>query len=141
MGNRKPIKKVNESKHLRQAEDGEMYATVTKFYGNSRMEVKCIDGKTLPCIMRKKFKRGHEHVQTGSFVLVGVREWETTKEQCDLLEVYSSQELSRLQAIDPRLAIKEDRDIIFTEYDIIPLQVSGEASVVEDVDDIDLDLI
>ena len=103
------------------------------------MEVKCLDGRTLPCIMRKKFKRGHEHVQAGSFVLVGTREWETTKEQCDLLEVYSSQELSRLQAIDPRLASKEDRDIIFTETEIVPLSISGDSTILEN--DIDMDLI
>lgn len=112
---RKPTKKnVFESKFLRQAEDGEYYATVTKLFGYGRMQVQTLDGKLHPCVIRKAFKRGHEHVQVGTFILTGPREFETNQDVYDLLEVYTSQELSRLQSIDPRLAVKHT-DVLFTD--------------------------
>ena len=112
---RKPTKKnVFESKFLRQAEDGEYYATVTKLFGYGRMQVQTLDGKLHPCVIRKAFNRGHEHVQVGTFILTGPREFETNQDVYDLLEVYTSQELSRLQSIDPRLAVKHT-DVLFTD--------------------------
>lgn len=128
---RKPTKHVFESKFLRQAEDGEYYATVTKLFGNGRMQVQTLDGNLHPCVIRKAFKRGHEHVQVGTFILVGPREFETNQEVYDLLEVYSSQELARLQSIDARLAGKST-GVIFTEF---------ETTVTEITEDIDYDLI
>ena len=111
---RKPTKHVVESKFLRQAEDGEYYAAVTKLFGYGRMQVQTLDGKLHPCVIRKAFKRGHEHVQVGTFILTGPREFETNQEVYDLLEVYTSQELSRLQSMDPRLSMKST-EVLFTD--------------------------
>ena len=132
------IRKVNDSKNLRQAQDGEMYATVTKMYGYGRIEVKLLNNQTYPCVIPKKFRHGHERVPLGSFVLVGFREFETIKDICDLLEVYTPQEVSRLQSIEPCLAVKDDHDIIFTENESISLSASGDTTV---IDEIDYDLI
>ena len=133
---RKPTKHVFESKFLRQAEDGEYYATVTKLFGNGRMQVQTLDGKSHPCVIRKAFKRGHEHVQVGTFILTGPREFETNQTVYDLLEVSTSQELSRLQSIDPRLADKST-DILFTETEPTISTLSTETTLEE----IDYDLI
>ena len=60
------------------------------------------DGKKRICTIRQKFrgrsKRDHTIV-IASWVLVGKRDWETTKEgrldKCDLLEVYSDADIEK----------------------------------------------
>ena len=81
----------------------EMYAAVTKEYGNGRCLVKCIDGVERSMVIRKKFKgRGKRgcYVKSGSWVLVGIRDWESRNaksvEVCDLLEVYSKEDINYL---------------------------------------------
>ena len=83
-------------------EEGEIYAIVQRMLGNNNCEVLCIDGVTKLCIIRGKFlgkgKRDNK-LSKGVWVLVGKREWEvTTKEKgkCDLLEVYSDSDKSKL---------------------------------------------
>tara|TARA_B000000557_G_C20531904_1_gene341005 strand:- start:143 stop:589 length:447 start_codon:yes stop_codon:yes gene_type:complete len=80
-----------------------MYAAVTKEYGNGRAGVHCIDGVERSMIIRKKFKgRGKRgcFVKAGSWVLVGIRDWESRSakavEVCDLLEVYSNEDIAYL---------------------------------------------
>lgn len=82
----------------------EMYAAVTKEYGNGRAGVRCIDGVERSMIIRKKFKgRGKRgcFVKAGSWVLVGIRDWESRSakavEVCDLLEVYSNEDIAYLK--------------------------------------------
>ena len=77
-------------------EEGEMYALVIKILGNNQCHVFCLDGNTRLCIIRKKFTGKHKHqhfLKSGSWVLVGLRDWETTRSdkmsKCDLLECYS----------------------------------------------------
>jgi len=66
--------------------------------------VKCIDGETRLCIIRKKFKgrsKRDNMITNGSYVLVGVRDWEVVevgkKRKCDLLEVYSSSDIEQIK--------------------------------------------
>lgn len=73
----------------------EMYANVIKLLGNGMCEVKCNDGKRRLCFIRNKFRgknRRQNIVSIDSKVLIGIRDWETTKSgklpKCDLLEVY-----------------------------------------------------
>ena len=82
-------------------EEGEVYATVTKLFGGDNCEVMCADGVTRLCLIRKKFRgRGKRdnNVAIGVWVLVGLREWESSKRQkCDLLEVYSQSDKDTLK--------------------------------------------
>lgn len=85
-------------------QEEEQYATVTKMLGNGMCEVKCIDGETRLCIIRKKFRgRGKQsnRVCVGITVLIGLRPWEKNEKaslaKCDLLEVYSSSEIRKLK--------------------------------------------
>ena len=84
----------------------ELYAVVTKLFGNGMAEVKCIDDVTRLCIFRKKFKgrsKRDNMVSMGTVVLIGVRNWEVIAanskklEKCDLLEVYSPADVDKLR--------------------------------------------
>ena len=95
-------------KGLRVAEEeGEIYAGVTKMLGNGRVEVRCLDNKLRQCVIRQKFRgRGKRDntIDIASWVLVGIRDWETTvegkQETCDLLKVYSESEVGSLLKLD-----------------------------------------
>lgn len=90
------------------AEPCEMYATVTRLFGQGFCEVLCSDGKYRTCIIRKKFsgrnKRGNV-ISVDSKILVGTRDWEVIqkgkKEKCDLLEVYDPKQYHDIRC-DPR---------------------------------------
>ena len=96
-----------QDRRVRFAEEAEeLYAVVTKLFGNGMAEVKCIDDVTRLCIFRKKFKgRGKRDnmVSIGTVVLVGQRTWEVISSEskklpkCDLLEVYSSADVTKLR--------------------------------------------
>ena len=99
-----------KSNKLRISEDEcEVYAIVTKLLGNNMFHCCCIDGIARLGHIRGKFTgRGKRDnmVQGGKWVLIGLREWDTTSEkpsakakmqQCDLLEVYSDSDKSRLK--------------------------------------------
>ena len=96
-----------QSRALRVSTDeSEMYAQVTKYLGNGMCHVICIDGTTRLCHIRGKFRgRGKRDnlVSLGSWLLVGLREWQTEKkdkmDSCDLLEVYSDSDKESLKNI------------------------------------------
>lgn len=79
--------------------ENERYAHVTKMFGNGMCQTLCDDLKTRKCIIRGKFcsnkGKWNNFIVVGTIVLVGVRDWETTK--CDLLEVYSQNEVDQLK--------------------------------------------
>jgi len=86
----------------------ELYAIVTKNLGNGMCHVLCIDNITRLCHIRGKFRgRGKKDnfVGPGSWILIGLREWELDKshdkklQNCDLLEVYDESDKSRLKTI------------------------------------------
>ena len=91
------IKKLRVSQN-----ECETYAKVTKLLGNSMCYVEDPTNNELLCIIRGKF-RGKEKLELGSWVLVGIRSWETekkdTKPKCDLLEIYNKEEMERLNKI------------------------------------------
>ena len=99
--------KGGASKQLRVATDeAEKYAVVSKMLGNGMCYVSLLDGSvgnTL-CIIRNKFKgRGKRDniLDSGSWVLVGLREWASKQDTCDLLEVYNDSERDRLMKNEP----------------------------------------
>lgn len=83
--------------------DQELYGLVTKCLGNSQFLIMCIDQSERLCVLRNKFtgrnKQGNV-ISVGSWVIIGVREWETSKpnkrDKCDMLEVYTNNEKHRL---------------------------------------------
>jgi translation initiation factor IF-1 len=86
-------------------EDGELYAYVNKMYGNGMCNVVDMDGKEYLCIIRGKFRgknKKFNKLELGTWLLVGLRGWETTKKDekltCDLLEIYTKEEIDRLKA-------------------------------------------
>jgi translation initiation factor IF-1 len=70
----------------------EKIAIVSKIHG-SHCDVTLEDGTSLICHIRSKFrgrnKRGNT-ISVGTFVLVGLREWESSLKNSDLLFVYDS---------------------------------------------------
>ena len=99
--------KCGSTKQLRVATDeAEKYAIVSKMLGNGMCYVRLLDGSTRDrlCIIRNKFKgRGKRDniLDSGSWVLVGMREWSSKQDTCDLLEVYNAAERDRLQKNEP----------------------------------------
>ena len=87
-------------------EDGEYYALVTKMFGNGMCAITTIHGLNLIAHIRKKFtgrsKRNH-FISVNSFVLIGLRLWESTPKNCDILHVFSSSDISQFKFI-PSLA-------------------------------------
>lgn len=95
------------SKQLRVAADAaEKYAIVSKMLGNGMCYVNLLDGTigNKLCIIRNKFKgRGKRDniLDSGSWVLVGLRDWSSKQDTCDLLEVYNDGERDRLMKNEP----------------------------------------
>jgi initiation factor 1A len=97
-----------QGKPLRVAIDiCELYAQITKNLGNGMCHVICIDGVIRLCHIRGKFKgRGKKDnlVGSGSWLLVGLREYESINEKkmanCDLLEVYNDFDKEKLKTIN-----------------------------------------
>ncbi len=82
----------------------EIYAVVIKEYGGGRALIKCIDGDERILIIRNKFKgksKRQNYIKSGVWVLAGKRDWErlkaSSKENCDLLEVYTQEDANFLQ--------------------------------------------
>jgi initiation factor 1A len=83
--------------------EDEMYGIVTKMIGNGQAIVLCNDSRERLCFIRNKFSGRNKHsnlVTMGSWVIIGIRSWETTREgkleKCDLLEIYTHQEKTTL---------------------------------------------
>lgn len=89
---------VSDRKLRLKTHPGEMYACVTIKPGGNKLVVLCLDQATRLCTIPGKFNRGKDSIEKGSWLLVGMREWETPKvrENCDLLEVYNDNEKQKL---------------------------------------------
>jgi translation initiation factor 1A len=115
-------------------EEGEIYGIVEKNMGNGIVNVLCIDSTCRMCIVRKKFAR--QHVQPGTWVLVGLREFETKKDKCDLLEVYTTADVARLQTMDGAWHILTKEQIEFEDVYIPEMSEPVELDMDVDFDEI-----
>ena len=114
--------------NLRVSQDiSEVYAIVTKTLGNGMFHCHCIDVKIRLGHIRGKFSyrsgKRDNMVQVGKWVLVGLREWDTSDtsciskqsekfQQCDLLEVYNDTDKLRLkETVNQNWAILETNDV------------------------------
>ena len=90
-----------ERERLRLAEvDGELYAVVTKIFGGGMCSISTINDMQLLGHIRKKFSgrsKRNNIITPNTVVLIGLREWESTPKNCDILEVYSPNEVAQLK--------------------------------------------
>lgn len=109
---------------LRVSEDvGELYAVTTKMLGNNMFHAIALDGLQYLVHIRGKFSgrgRRDNTIAMGVWVLIGLRSWshEPSDEnakvkipKCDLLEVYSELDKTRLQeTVDEDWDVLDDND-------------------------------
>jgi len=97
---------VKNNSALRVSEDdAEVYAQVTKIFGGASCQVINLKGDSLLCHIRGKFRgRGKRDnfIGVGSWLLVGLREWERESApgkllNCDVIEVYNDSDKARLK--------------------------------------------
>jgi initiation factor 1A len=115
---RKLVNASYQNSALRDAkEEGEIYAQVISLLGNRMCHVMTLEGHKLLCHIRGKFRGKMNNISVGSWILVGLREWEETKidskkmNNCDLLEVYTDQDKEKLKknnSVDWNLFINND---------------------------------
>jgi hypothetical protein len=100
--------------------DEEVYACVTKLFGNT-CAITTIDGETLIGHIRKKFSGKGKRTSTITdrcVVLVGLRHWEKVAKNCDILEVYSPNEVEQLKNI-PKIKFERLLPLIMTGGEIL----------------------
>jgi initiation factor 1A len=122
---RKNVKADARKPKLRLAKDKcEIYAKVTKMFGNGMCEVICQDEVTRLLIIRRKFRgrnRRDNMVTLDNVVLVGIREWEVVRPgkqpKVDLLYTYSPSQIDDLvknkqidEIVYPDSINKEEQD-------------------------------
>jgi initiation factor 1A len=130
----------------------EHYACVTKMFGNGMCEITLNDNKKLVGHIRGAFRGRQKHrnlITIHTIVLVGLREWEETRKNCDVLYIYDDNQLEQLRNI-PNIDIKnllqmkivfggsstENSDILFsneTEKDIENLLETVEEFIIHDI--------
>ena len=90
------------SSHVREPQSPlEVFAYVTKIFGGSICQVYTQTNLTLIAHIRRKFSgRGKRNsiIAPNTFVLIGLREWESTPTNCDILEVYTPIEVDSLSS-------------------------------------------
>ncbi len=92
--------------NVRIAEDGEDYAIVTRRLGNGNFLVKLKDSTERICTIRQKFNRKNKDlIEVGTWLLVADRDYSTKKTHCDMLEVYSKSEISKLMEMSNDWAV------------------------------------
>lgn len=98
-------KNTSSSSKIRFAEnEGELYAFVSTMLGDGRCKIITIHDnrqKELSCIIRGKFRgrnKSQNFVTPSSLVLVGLRDWASDCDLCDLLEVYNEDAVRTLRS-------------------------------------------
>jgi initiation factor 1A len=167
---RKDISGDRKNTKLRLAEDElELYACVTKMFGNGMCEIYTNDNKRYMGHIRNKFsgkQKRHNMIVPFCMVLVGLREWENPRKNCDIITIYDDshvEQLSNIASINIRNLVsmmntnsisgvggggdyeRDDREIIFTDIEpssSIPSKKElreTEEFIIEKMEDIDID--
>ena len=107
-----------KSEHVRLPEcDEEQLAYVEKMLGNGMCEVYTNDNIRLIGHIRNKFRgrqKRHNTIVKGMILLVGLRTWESTAKNCDILTIYDDNDIKQ---------IKNKPDI--TIDNLLRMQLSG----------------
>lgn len=96
---RKNLVSSHESSLRLPASTHEQIAVVHKLLGNGMFYAMTQDNNILLARIRNKFKgrsRRDNDIALGKLVLIGLREWASAKDECDLLFVYDPNDYSRL---------------------------------------------
>ena len=130
MGKRQTGSKTSKQFFRPPQEEGELVAILEKNMGNGILQVK-VPGGALLCHVRKKFgSKERASLKLGTWLLVGLREFETTKNHCDLLEIYSDADTQRLLTMDGPWRIFENKE----DIDFVDKVESEQTEVVIDMD-------
>lgn len=81
----------------------EVYGIVVKMMGGKVCEVKCNDNEVRLCHIRGAFSgknKGANFIRPGQWVLVGIREWSSNKNHCDLLCIYNDRDKEKILQTD-----------------------------------------
>merc|ERR1711990_195683 len=100
MGNRKKGKaqQTKERRELEFKTDGQEYAQVLRLLGNGRVECQCFDGKKRMGTIRGAMKN-RVWINGGDIVLVGLREFGSEDDKCDIIMKYFDEEARELQEL------------------------------------------
>jgi len=100
---RKLVKAPVNDKIRLSEDECECYGRVTKMLGNSMCHVNLVYKDTLHenvvCHIRGKFRNRNKRsnlVSNGDTLLVGIRDWESNIDNCDLLFIYNQNHLNNL---------------------------------------------
>lgn len=104
--------------NVRIAENGEDYAIVVRRLGNGNFLVKLKDSTERICSIRQKFNRKNKDIiEVGTWLLVADRDYSTKKTHCDMLEVYSKSEISKLMEMSNDWAVFTGEEPEKQDYD------------------------
>lgn len=90
----KNIAQENKTTRLKDENESQEYAQITKALGNCRFEVMCFDGKSRLATMCGKMRK-RVFVNQGEFVLVSLRDWQDSK--CDIIDKYNANDVQKLK--------------------------------------------
>ena len=140
-------------------EEGEYFAKVSRMLGNGMCSVVVwkdnLQLTDVTCFIRGKFRsrnKKQNFVATESFILVGLRDWSSSDDKCDLLHVYDDSQLQQLSSNS--FLFKDfsssfnnnnnnnDSQLIFTNHSTPSTITQPISSTITQPDlDLDLDLI
>ena len=87
---------TKDKRELEFKEDGQEYAQVSRLLGQGRVEVQCVDGKKRLGTIRGAMKN-RVWIAVGDIVLVGLREFQSEDDKCDIIFKYFDEEAKELQ--------------------------------------------
>jgi len=92
-------KTFTSTKTLLSTNEFEVYGIVVKMMGGKICEVKCQDDVIRLCHIRGAFSgknKSSNFIRPGQWVLVGLREWSTEKQHCDLICLYTDRDKDKI---------------------------------------------
>ena len=101
----------NKTTRLKDVDQFQEYAQITKCLGNCRFEVLCFDGKKRMAIMCGKMRK-RVFVNAHEIVLVSLREWQDSI--CDIIHKYSASDVQKLKQknlIPKSIKLEEKNDL------------------------------
>ena len=112
--------------HIRLPEcDEEQFAYVEKMLGNGMCEVFTNDNIRLIGHIRNKFRgrqKRHNTITKGMILLIGLRTWESTLKNCDILTIYDDNDIKQIKnkpdiKIDNLIKMQLSSAFVHTERD------------------------
>ena len=85
----------------------EVIVCVTKMYGNGMCQVFDNENNEYIAHIRNKFRgkqKRHNMISASTIVMVGLRDWEKPYKNCDIMEIYSDDQVSQIKQ-NPSISI------------------------------------